>query len=60
MGLGLHIVLTLVRTLGGRVRARGRYDGPGTVFEVTLPAISTESQEQHPTAVARAGKAEVA
>jgi signal transduction histidine kinase len=60
MGLGLHIVLTLVRTLGGRVRVRGRYDGPGTVFEVTLPAVPTEAHKQHDPAATRAGKAEVA
>jgi two-component system, OmpR family, phosphate regulon sensor histidine kinase PhoR len=37
-GLGLHIVQTLVRRLGGRVRVR---DGPpesGALFEVELPA----------------------
>ena len=45
MGLGLHIVHTLVRQLGGRVRVRGRYDGPGTVFEVVLPAVAPAEQD---------------
>jgi len=37
-GLGLYIVRTLVRRLHGRVRLRDRESGPGTVFEVQLPA----------------------
>ena len=37
-GLGLHIVWTLVRRLGGRVRVRDPERGPGAVFEVVLPA----------------------
>jgi signal transduction histidine kinase len=36
-GLGLYIVRTLVRNLGGRVRIRDREPPPGTVFEVELP-----------------------
>jgi len=36
-GLGLYIVRTLVKRLGGRVRLRDRQEGPGTVFEVQLP-----------------------
>lgn len=37
-GLGLFIVRTLVRRLGGKVRVRDRDTGPGSVFEVELPA----------------------
>ena len=37
-GLGLFIVRTLVRRLGGKVRVRDREAGPGSVFEVELPA----------------------
>ncbi len=36
-GLGLYIVRTIVRRLGGRVRVTDREPGPGTVFEVQLP-----------------------
>jgi signal transduction histidine kinase len=36
-GLGLYIVRTLVRRLGGRVRVHDREAGPGAVFEVELP-----------------------
>ena len=38
-GLGLFIVRTLVRRLGGAITVRGRGSQPGTVFEVQLPAI---------------------
>lgn len=38
-GLGLYIVRILVRRLHGKVRVRDRADGPGTVFEVTLPTV---------------------
>jgi K+-sensing histidine kinase KdpD len=37
-GLGLYIVRTLVGRLGGRIRVHDRAQGPGTVFEVVLPA----------------------
>jgi len=37
-GLGLFIVRTLVRRLGGKVRVRDRETGTGSVFEVELPA----------------------
>jgi len=36
-GLGLYIVRTLVRRLGGRIHVRDRDGEPGTVFEVQLP-----------------------
>jgi signal transduction histidine kinase len=36
-GLGLYIVRTLVKRLGGRVRVHDREAGPGTVFEIHLP-----------------------
>ena len=36
-GLGLYIVRTLVRRLGGRIYVRDRSGAPGTVFEVQLP-----------------------
>ncbi len=37
-GLGLYIVRTLVRRLKGRIRVRDPKQGPGTVFELQLPA----------------------
>ena len=37
-GLGLHIVRTLVRRLGGHVRVQDREACPGAVFEVKFPA----------------------
>ncbi|NLS93175.1 MAG: HAMP domain-containing histidine kinase [Planctomycetaceae bacterium] len=37
-GLGLFIVRTLVRRLGGQVRVRDRESGTGAVLEVELPA----------------------
>lgn len=37
-GLGLFIVRTLVRRLGGKVRVYDRETGTGAVFEVELPA----------------------
>jgi len=39
-GLGLYIVRTLVRRLGGTIRVRDRESGDGTLFEVELPGIS--------------------
>jgi signal transduction histidine kinase len=36
-GLGLYIVRTLVRRLGGRVRVHDLEGGRGAVFEVELP-----------------------
>jgi signal transduction histidine kinase len=37
-GLGLHIVRTLVRRLKGSIRVCDPKQGPGTIFEVQLPA----------------------
>lgn len=37
-GLGLFIVRTLVRRLGGKIRVHDRETGTGAVFEVELPA----------------------
>jgi two-component system, OmpR family, phosphate regulon sensor histidine kinase PhoR len=37
-GLGLYIVRNLVRRSGGTIQVRSREPGPGTVFEVKLPA----------------------
>ena len=42
LGLGLHIVRTLVSRLRGKVRVRDRESGVGTVFEVILPTGRTE------------------
>lgn len=39
-GLGLYIVRTLVDRLHGRIRVRERDGGPGSVFEVQLPAVA--------------------
>lgn len=36
-GIGLYVVRTAARMLKGKVSFRPRADGPGTVFEVTLP-----------------------
>ncbi len=44
-GLGLYIVRTVVKRLGGRVKVRDRADGPGTVFEVQLPGNKTEESD---------------
>ncbi|HUT87995.1 MAG TPA: HAMP domain-containing sensor histidine kinase [Thermoguttaceae bacterium] len=47
-GLGLHIVRTLVRRLGGQVRVRDHEPGPGAVFEVDLPARLVVAQKTQP------------
>jgi signal transduction histidine kinase len=44
-GLGLYIVRTLVKRLGGRVRVRDRQPGPGTVFEIQLPGSPAETSQ---------------
>ena len=36
-GLGLYIVRTLVRRIGGRIQVSDADDGSGTAFEVQLP-----------------------
>jgi signal transduction histidine kinase len=41
-GLGLFVVSTLVRNLGGRVEARSEGPGRGTTMRVSLPAQSSE------------------
>jgi len=43
-GLGLYIVRTQVRLLGGRIRVSDRQPKPGTVFEVQLPFEPAELQ----------------
>ena len=47
-GLGLFLVMNVVRTLGGTVAARNHPDG-GAVVEVTLPlaAIALEEKQDH-------------
>ena len=45
-GLGLFIVRTLVKRLGGRVRVHDREAGSGTVFEIQLPGIPAEETER--------------
>jgi signal transduction histidine kinase len=47
-GLGLYIVRTLVRRLGGRVRVRDRETGRGTVFEVELPGDLVVASQMQP------------
>ena len=44
-GLGLYIVRTLVHILRGKVSVRDRADGPGSVFEVTLPGTRVEDAQ---------------
>ena len=38
-GLGLFLVRNVTHSLGGQIRVRDREDGPGTVFEVTVPGV---------------------
>jgi len=45
-GLGLFIVRTLLRRLRGRIRVRDRPGGPGTVFEVHLPAAEGKREKK--------------
>ncbi len=47
-GLGLFIVRTLVRQLGGQVRVRDRESGTGAVFEVELPRKLVVEGESRP------------
>jgi signal transduction histidine kinase len=48
-GLGLYIVRTLVRRLGGQVHLADRRGLPGTVFEVDLPAASPQEPPRSST-----------
>jgi signal transduction histidine kinase len=63
-GLGLYIVRTLVRRLRGKVRVSDHEDGPGTVFEVILPAhesLAPSTQaDRSPTALAASSRSELA
>lgn len=36
-GLGLHVVETIVKEDGGRIRAKNRADGPGAEFLISVP-----------------------
>ena len=45
-GLGLYLVRNHVRRLRGRIRVRDPERGPGTVFEVQLPAAAAPPSEQ--------------
>jgi signal transduction histidine kinase len=47
-GLGLYIVRTLVRRLGGHVRVRDRESGTGALFEVDLPGKLIIDEEPQP------------
>jgi signal transduction histidine kinase len=42
-GLGLYLARNSVERLRGRIRVRDREPGPGTVFEVQLPARAVEN-----------------
>jgi signal transduction histidine kinase len=53
-GLGLYIVRTLVRRLGGSVRVRDRDQGPGALLEVELPAHLVVARPQPDEAAAPA------
>ncbi len=52
MGLGLFIVRTLVKRLGGSVRIRDRERGSGTTFEVQLPGQPSVPPGQESAAAA--------
>ncbi|MEX2559830.1 MAG: HAMP domain-containing sensor histidine kinase [Pirellulales bacterium] len=47
-GLGLFIVRTLVKRMGGSITVRGRGPHPGTVFEVELPGRQLVEQPSDP------------
>lgn len=44
-GLGLFIVRTLVKRLGGTIAVRSRPDGPGMIFQVDLPIREAADDE---------------
>ena len=44
-GLGLFIVRTLVKRLGGKISVRARVPSPGTVFELELPGERASDEE---------------
>jgi CheY-like chemotaxis protein len=54
LGIGLHLVRTLVTMQGGSVRAESGGLGKGSQFEIRLPAVEPEAekqkQKQHQTA----------
>ena len=61
LGLGLHIVRTLVRRLEGKIRIRDRQGAAGATFEVTLPVTgATAPAGESVTEGATPKKAEVA
>jgi two-component system, OmpR family, phosphate regulon sensor histidine kinase PhoR len=39
-GLGLYIVRTLIKRMGGKIQVWNKPNGCGTIFEVELPAVS--------------------
>ena len=47
-GLGLYIVRTVVRKLGGKISLRDGEDNIGTIFEVILPAGVADTNDQEP------------
>jgi signal transduction histidine kinase len=46
-GLGLFIVRTLVKRLHGSITVRDRVGGPGTIFEVQLPARAPRPSDEN-------------
>jgi signal transduction histidine kinase len=52
-GLGLYLVRTVVRSLGGVVRVRDRRDQSGTEFEVILPEVRPAGRPQPAAEVTR-------
>jgi two-component system CheB/CheR fusion protein len=50
LGIGLHLVRTLVAMQGGSVRAESGGLGKGSAFTIRLPAVEPEAQAQDQTA----------